>query len=140
MRCQQFFPIATVQVNQEVTDAKDLALNHRPNLIAEAGNQLLILKNPVQIEAVLRHKCRLPSPKAANIDCMQEEDRALKAKVPLMRQVHQRLDSDILAAMDCRTNGQQGLGGLSFKQSVLDSQLIRDGQIALIAAAWRHRV
>ncbi len=42
--CQQFFPPATVQVNQEVTDAKDLALNHRPNLIAEAGNRLLPLK------------------------------------------------------------------------------------------------
>ena len=140
MRCQQFFPIATVQVNQEVTDAKDLALNHRPNLIAEAGNRLLILKNPVQIEAVLRHKCRLPSPEAANIDCMQEEDRTIKAKVPLMRQVHQRLDPDILAAMHCSTDGQQGLGGLSFEQGVLDSQLIRDRQTSLIAAAWSHRV
>ena len=71
---------------------------------------------------------------------MQEEDRALKTKVPFMRQIHQRLDTDILAAMDCRTDGQQGLGGLSFEQGVLDSQLICDGQTSLIAAAWSHRV
>lgn len=115
MRCQQFFSITAMQVNQEITDAKDLALNHRPNMIAEAGNWLLILKNPVQIEAVFRYKRRLPSPEAADIDCMQEEDRALKVKVPFMRQVHQRLDSDILTAMHCRTDGQQGLGGLSFE-------------------------
>ena len=95
-----------MQVNQEITDAKDLALNHRPNLIAEAGDWLLVLKNSIQIEAVLRHKRRLPSPEAADIDCMQEEDRALKVKVPFMRQVHQRLDSDILTAMNCCTNSQ----------------------------------
>ena len=47
MRCQQFFSITAMQVNQEITDAKDLALNHRPNLIAEAGNWLLVLKDPV---------------------------------------------------------------------------------------------
>ena len=57
-----------------------------------------------------------------------------------MCQVHQRLDTDILAAMDCRTDSQQGLGGLSFEQSVLDSQIIRDGQTTLIAAAGGHRV
>ena len=69
----------------------------------------------------------------------------MKAKVPLMRQVHQRLDTDILAAMDCSTDGQQGLGSLSFEQSVLDSQLIRDRQTSLIAVCcppprnWAHR-
>ena len=100
----------------------------------------MVLKNPVQIETVLRYKRRLSSPEAADIDCMQEEDRALKVKVPLMRQVHQRLNPDILTAMNCCTDGQQGLGGLSFEQSVLDSQIIRDGQTTLIAAAGGHRV
>ena len=100
----------------------------------------MVLKNPVQIETVLRYKRRLPSPETTDIDCMQEEDRALKVKVPFMRQVHQRFNPDILTAMDCSTDGQQGLGGLSFEQSVLDSQLIRDGQTSLIAAAWSHRV
>ena len=49
MRCQQFFSITAMQVNQEITDAKDLALNHRPNLIAKTRNWLLVLKNSIQI-------------------------------------------------------------------------------------------